>query len=128
MSVRAILTPLGDDLFALHFDLINEGPEPIDLPAYEPFLDFSVTARTGGNPVPVRQPALDIGLQATTIHVPAHGSAGLETPIRLRIAAGAEAGTDGFVWTVAHPLAGLSLRIEVGLPAPFAGSYELSPG
>jgi hypothetical protein len=127
MTVRAVLTPLGEDLFGLHFDLINDGPEPIEIPAYEPFLAFSVLAAAGSTPVPVRQPALDLGLQATTIHLAPHAGTTLETPIRLHIAAGAEAGTDGFVWTVAHPLAGLSLRIDLALPAPFAGEYELSP-
>ena len=126
MSARATVTPLGDDLFALHFELINDSPAAVEVPAYEPFLDFSVHATAGGTPVAVQQPALDIGVRATTIHVPNHGSTRVDTPIRLRISADADAGTDGFVWTIAHPREGLRLHIDLELPAPFAGEYELS--
>ena len=127
MTARATATPLGDGLFALHFDLINDTPAAVEVPAYEPFLDFSVHATADGAPVPVQQPALDTGVRATMIHVPDHGSTRVDTPIRLRIGAAAEAGTDGFVWTIAHPMEGLRLRVELELPPPFAGEYELSP-
>src|SRR5690348_2817460 len=101
MTVRATATPLGDDLFALHFDLINDGSDEVEVPAYEPFMEFSVHATADGTPVPVQQPALDTGVRVMTIHVHGHGSTRLDTPIRLRIGADAEAGTDGFVWTIA---------------------------
>ncbi len=44
----------------------------------------------------------------------------LETPIRLQILEGAEPGTDGFVWAIAHVKEAVSLQIKLDLPVPFA--------
>jgi hypothetical protein len=87
------------------------------VPSYEPFTAFAVRASAGGAAVPVHEPALDIGVNRTTLRVPAGGTVQLETPIRLRL--DAEPDTDRFVWTVPHRRDGLSVQVDLQLPAPF---------
>lgn len=105
----------------MRFELTNHSGKPLDLPTYEPFTRFSVSARAGGAPVEVHRPPLDIGVMPTSIHVPAEGAATIHTPIRLRFAGDAAPARDNLIWTIAHPRKALSLRISLDLPAPFAG-------
>jgi len=116
----------GNGLHALRFVLHNRGAADVEVPTYEPFTAFTVLATANGEPLEVHQPALDIGVNATTLHVPAGGAVTLGTPIRLRIAEGADRGNDGFVWTIAHAKDGLSLTVQLDLPEPFALRCPLS--
>ena len=122
----AVAIPVGDALYALRFELRNVGETAIELPAEYPFTAFSVTATAGGQPLVVHQPALDIAVRPTTFHLPAGGRITVETPIRLRIAEGAEAGTDGFIWTIAHRREALSLQVLLDLPGAFGGPCPVS--
>ena len=103
----------------------NPGKTPIVLPAHEPFVAFSVLATAGGKPLIVHQPALDIGVNPITIVLPPGGVVTLHSPIRLRIAAGAEPGTDRFVWTIAQRPEDVTLHVRLGLPPPFDGPFPL---
>ncbi|MCA2216212.1 hypothetical protein [Jidongwangia harbinensis] len=116
-SCRVTAVALGDGAYALRFTLANDGSTEIEVPSYEPFVSFAVRASAGGVAVPVHEPALDIGVNPTTLRVPAGGTVQLETPVRLRL--DAEPDTDGFEWTVPHPRDGLSVQVELRLPAPF---------
>jgi hypothetical protein len=120
ISCRAIATGRGDETYSLHFELRNRASTPIALPTYEPFTAFSVLATASGKSLAVHQPALDIAVSPTTIHLPPGGTVTVHTPIRLRISEGADPGTDGFVWTIARAREAVSLRVELLLPAPFA--------
>jgi hypothetical protein len=119
-SCRAIAAASGDAIYSLHFELCNRSTALIKLSAYEPFTAFSVLATADGKPLTVHEPALDIPVNPTTITLPPGVIVNLETPIRLRISEGAEPGTDGFVWTIAHAKETVSLQIKLDLPAPFA--------
>jgi hypothetical protein len=120
VSCRAVATGCGDETWYLHFELRNRASTPIALPTYQPFTAFSVLATAGGKPLAVHQPALDIAVNPTTIHLPPGGAVTVHTPIRLRISEGADPGSDGFVWTIARAREAVSLRVELLLPAPFA--------
>jgi hypothetical protein len=87
---------------------------------YEPFIAFSVLATAHNKPLTVHQPALDIPINPTTIHLPPKVTVTLETPIRLRISESAKPVTDGFLWTIAHAKETVSLQIKLDLPTPFA--------
>jgi len=119
-SCRVIAAACGDAIYSLHFELCNHGTVPIELSTYEPFIAFSVLATADSKPLTVHQPALDIPVNPMTIRLPPKVTVTLETPIRLRISEGAEPGTDGFVWTIAHAKETVSLQIKLDLPAPFA--------
>ena len=125
-SCRVVAAGSGDGTFSLRFELTNHGTQPLELPSYEPFLAFSVHAEADGVPVPVHEPELDIAVQRTTIRVPVGETITVETPIRLRIAAGAAPGSDGFEWTVPHAPQGLTLRATLNLPPDFAGTYPVA--
>ena len=112
-------TPGGDGLYSLRFCLVNSGTEPIDLPSYEPFTAFNISATADGKALTVHEPALDIPVNPTTLHVPSGSSLTLETPIQLRISEGAEPGDDGFIWTIAHDKGSVSLQVRLSFPAPF---------
>lgn len=116
---RAVATASGDEIYSLHFELYNDGAAALDLPAYEPFTAFSVVATACGKSLTVHQPALDIPVHRTTIRVPPAATVTVHTPIRLRIAEGAEPGTNGFLWTIAHDRETVAVQIKLDLPAPF---------
>jgi hypothetical protein len=125
MTARAFVTDLGDDLYALHVDLVNDSPDPVEVAVCEPFLDFTVVAVADQAEVPVRQPALDVGVRRATVRIPAHCHIKVETPIRLRIAAGAEPGDDPYVWTIAHAREGLAVHLYLELPSPYGGECDV---
>lgn len=125
MTARAFVTDLGGDLFALHVDLVNDSPDPVEVTVGEPFLDFTVVAVADRAEVPVARPPLEAGGRRTTLRIPAHSHAKVETPIRLRIAAGAEPGDDPYVWTVAHDLDGLAVHLHLELPSPWGGECDV---
>jgi hypothetical protein len=125
MTARAFVTDLGDDLFALHVDLVNDSPDPVEVEVGDPFLDFAVVAVADDAEMPVTRPDLAVDVQRTTLRIPAHCHAKVETPIRLRIAAGAEAGDDPYVWTVAHARDGLSVHLYLRLPSPYGGECDV---
>ena len=125
-SCRAIATTShGTTTYSLHFELRNRGAALIELSIYEPFTAFSVLATAESTPLIVHQPALDIPVNLTTIRLPPSVTVTLETPIRLRIAEGAEPGTDGFVWTIAQRKEMVSLQIKLDLAAPFGALCPL---
>src|SRR3954452_15553192 len=107
-------------MWSLDFELRNRASTPVALPTYQPFTAFSVLAAAGGSSLAVHQPALDIAVSSTTIHLPPGATVTVHTPIRLRISEDAEPGSDGFVWTIARAREAVSLRVELLLPAPFA--------
>jgi hypothetical protein len=125
MTARAFVTDLGDDLFALHIDLVNDSAEPVEVPIGEPFLDFTVVAVADAAEVPVDRPDLRADVHRTTVRIPAHRHAKIETPIRLRIAAGAGPGDDPYVWTVAHTRDGLAIHLDLELPSPYGGECDV---
>ena len=125
MTARAFVTDLGDDLFALHVDLVNDSPDPVEVAIGEPFLDFTVVAVADQAEVPVARPSLAAEVRPTTLRIPAHCHAKVETPIRLRIAAGAEAGDDPYVWTVPHARDGLAVHLYLKLPSPYGGECDV---
>ncbi len=125
MTARAFATDLGNGLFALHVDLVNDSTDPVEVAVGEPFLDFTVVAVAGQAEVPVDRPPLDADVRRTTRRIPAHCHAKVETPIRLRIAAGAEAGDDPYVWTVAHARDGLAVHLDLELPSPYGGECDV---
>jgi hypothetical protein len=118
ISCRAIAAAMGESLYSLRFELRNHCPAAIELPTYEPFTAFSILASTGSKPLTVHQPVLDISVRHATIHLSPEVAVTIWTPIRLRIAEGAEPGTDGFLWTIAHEREGLSLQAKLELSAP----------
>lgn len=83
-------------------------------------MQFSVGATSADGPVPVHQSALDLPINAATLHVPAGGAAALATPIRLRIAEGAGPDGDPFLWSIPGRREELSLYVSLDLPPPFA--------
>lgn len=109
----------GADTYALRFELHNSGTAPVELPSYEPFTAFSMRAYANGRTLTVHQPALDIPVRRRHIHLPPNGGTTIVTPIQLRIAENAEPGSDGFIWTISHAAEGMSIDIELHLPAPF---------
>ena len=113
---RAILTRSGDAEYGVTFELRNPTLAAIQLPADDPFLDFQVRAAAGGAALAVEQPTLDLPIHETTLTVPANSQLALATPIRLRFGAPS---TDGFVWSIAHAAAGVTLTFTLQLPAPF---------
>lgn len=118
-SATATALPLGEDTYALSFELHNSAAEPVHLASYEPFLDFEIIAGTEEAPVPVHQPELDIGVREVRILVPGGGTALVQTPVRLRVQDGAEPGSDGFVWTVPRHRDAVSIQVRLLLPPPF---------
>ena len=121
MTARAFGTDLGDGLFALHVDLVNDSPDPVEVPVGDPFLDFAVVAVAADAEVPVHRPGLEVEVRRTTVRIAAHGHAKVETPVRLRFAAGAGPGDDPYVWTVAHARDGLAVHLDLKLPSPYGG-------
>jgi hypothetical protein len=119
VSCRAMLIAAEQSIYSLRFELHNRGAATVELSTLEPFTSFTVTGRAGERPVTVHQPALDIPVRPKTIRVGPNATATIETPIRLRIAEGAEAGNDGFVWTIPHDRKSVSLEVRLNLPAPF---------
>ena len=123
---RAVATPVGNDIYYLRVELENAGAEPVEVATYEPFTAFSIAGTADGRPVMVHQPALDIPVNATTLRIEPGETVTLESPIQLRIAAGADAGNDGFIWTIPHDKAAVELRVQLALPAPLDGTCPLS--
>lgn len=117
--VRVIVLPNGEDTYALMFELHNAGADPVNLSCYEPFMDFEVIASAGESPVPVHQPALDIAVREVSVRVAEGGATFLPTPVRLRIREGAEAGVDGFLWTIPRDPDAVWLQVLLHLPPPF---------
>ena len=127
MSLRratATATRAGENLYALRLEVENPGGEPIEVDTYEPFLAFSVTGTADGRPVTVHQPALDIPINPITLRIDPGETVTLEPPIRLRIVAGAEAGDDGFIWTIPYDPDAVELQVE--LTTPLTGACPLS--
>jgi hypothetical protein len=113
-------------IYSMRFELHNRGAATVELSTLEPFTSFTVTGVAGGKPVTVHQPALDIPVRPMTIRVPPKKTVTIETPIRLRIAQGAEAGSDGFVWTIPHDKKAVSLEVKLNLPEPFDGPCPIA--
>jgi hypothetical protein len=113
---RAILISSADAEYGVRFELSNPTPRPIALDIYEPFMQFRVRAAADGSALAVVQPTLDIPINPTTMTVPAAGTLLLASPVRLRFGAPSR---DGFVWSIAHPPAGVELAFTLDLPAPF---------
>jgi hypothetical protein len=111
--------PAGQGMYSLRFELHNRGAAGVELSTWEPFTSFTVTGKAGEKSVTVHQPALDIPVRPKTIRVPPKGTVTIETPIRLRVAEGAGAGNDGFVWTIPHDRKSVSLEVKLNLPEPF---------
>ncbi|WP_428268397.1 hypothetical protein [Haliangium sp.] len=116
---RVTVVSEGDGHYALRFHLRNPGDTAVEVESYQPFLDFALVAQAGGQPVAVHQPALDIPVNPVALTIPADGELTLDTPIRLRVAAGADPGDDGFIWTVASAPEAVTLTATLDLPAPF---------
>lgn len=125
-SATATALPLGEDRYALSFELHNSAAVAVHVTAYEPFLQFEVLADSEGGAVPVHQPPLDIGVRQVTISVPGGGSTVLQTPVRLRVQEGADAGWDGLLWTVPRARDAVSWQVRLLLPAPFDLTCPLS--
>lgn len=120
MTLDAVAITGGGDLYALRLELANPGSEPLVVETYEPFLAFSIGGAT------VHRPALDIPVNPTTLEVAPGGTLSLAPPVQLRIAAGADPGDDGFVWTIPADPAGIALTLTLELPAPFDVSSPLT--
>jgi hypothetical protein len=118
-ACRAVATAGEDGLYTLAVTLDYDGPAPVDLPTSQPFTEFSLAATAGGVPATVHEPALDIPIHDASLRLVPGEAVTLRTPIRLRIAAGADPGRDGYVWTVAHPPEAVALELRLHLPAPF---------
>lgn len=125
VTVSATAWPQGEDLASLTIDLRNGTAEDLQLSFNEPFTAFEVLASTQEGPVAVHQPPLDIPVQATSITLPAGGTVSLQTPVRLRITEGAEAGSDGWVWTVPRRRDAVSLQVRLLLPALFGATCPI---
>ena len=119
VSCRATALPAGDDVYALSFELRNATADTVEVPFTEPFMDFEILASTAEGAVEVHCPALDIPVRRSTLVVPSGGTTPLQTPVRLRIGADADVGTDGFVWTVPRSRDALTLQVRLTLPEPF---------
>ena len=119
ISCRAVAARCGEPIYFLRFELVNSGPASIELETYDPFMAFSVSAWAGGQRLTVHQPVLDIPVRRAILRLLPQVTVTVGTPIRLRIAEGAEAGTDGFVWTIAHARETTLFEVKLELPAPF---------
>lgn len=119
ISCRAVAAGCGEPIYFLRFELVNSGPASIELETYDPFMAFSVSAWAGGQRLTVHQPVLDIPVRRAILRLLPQVTVTVGTPIRLRIAEGAEAGTDGFVWTIAHARETTLFEVKLELPAPF---------
>jgi hypothetical protein len=118
-ACRAIVAAQSDGLYSVQFELVNDSDQAVTLESYKPFLQFRLRAEAEGSPVAVEEPTLDLPLQPVKLTVDARGKLALTTPIRLRLGGSAAPGADAFVWSIAHPPAGLELVFTLALPAPF---------
>jgi hypothetical protein len=119
----------GNGTHALRFELYNAGDTAVTLQPYEPFLSFTMQARSEGQVVRVHQPSLDIPVRPTTLTVPAGGSVPLETPIRLQFESDANAAADdGFIWTLARSAGPVELEFRLELPPPFDAPCSITLG
>ena len=107
------------NVYALQFELRNDGAAPAALSTYQPFLAFTFSASAGGTRVTVQQPALDLPVQPITLTIPAHGTLTVRTPIKLRLAPGAAIDSDPFIWTIDHVIDGLTASATLQLPPPY---------
>ncbi len=128
---RAWAQPAGDGSLALAIELALDRGPAVALPAFSPFIAFTLQAQADGRPVAVQQPALDLPLHPVQLRVAPGAPLTLHPPIRLRFAgheaADAEsAAGDGLVWTIAHPREGVTLTLHLDLPAPFDLSCPLA--
>ncbi|HEY4244804.1 MAG TPA: hypothetical protein VGM88_33545 [Kofleriaceae bacterium] len=117
LGVLVQLAPAGDATYSVTFTLSNPTASAIDLDTYEPFTAFAVRATAAGATLTVTEPALDTPVQPKHLHIPAHGSAALMTPIKLHF--GTPASTDVFTWSIAHAPKGVDLTFTLKVPRPF---------
>lgn len=126
-TCRATVAADADGVHHIELELRNPTDRSVHLAAFQPFLQFRLRAEAGGEPVPVIEPPLDLGIQAVTLEIPAQGTLTLRPPIQLVIAADAVASDDPFTWTIAHDPRGLDLVFTLELPPPYDQPCRTTP-